>query len=51
MLVNDLLAQQYWPNQAPIGRRVTLVTGRTRGEIGVVKAIRLRWSLDDLAVQ
>lgn len=40
MIVNELLARHYWPNQNPIGKRVTFVN-EVREVIGVVKATRL----------
>ena len=40
MIVNDLLAQRYWPNQNPIGKRITFVN-EVREVVGVVKATRL----------
>ncbi|MBI5386422.1 MAG: ABC transporter permease [Verrucomicrobia bacterium] len=48
MIVNDLLAQQYWPNQDPMGKRVTFWAGDTREVIGVVKAVKLRSIRDEL---
>ena len=48
MIVNDLLAQQYWPNQDPIGKRATFWAGGTREVIGVVKAVKLRSIRDEL---
>ena len=46
MLINDVLAQRYWPNQSPIGKRVTFweryETGETREIIGIVQAAKLR---------
>jgi len=46
ILINDVVAQRYWPNQSPIGRRVTRSTGRetteTRQVIGVVATSKFR---------
>ena len=42
MIVNDTLARQFWPNQSPIGKRVTFRDGRVRQIVGVVKTIRMR---------
>jgi predicted permease len=47
MLVNEVLARRYWPNQDPLGRRVTFMGGRddpdvVREVVGVVKAVKLR---------
>ena len=41
MIVNELLAQQYWPGQDPIGKRVTMA-GEPREVVGVVKTVKFR---------
>jgi ABC-type antimicrobial peptide transport system permease subunit len=46
MIVNELMAQQFWPDQDPIGRRVTFHT-EVREVIGVVKAFKLRSIRED----
>jgi len=40
MIVNELVAQCYWPNQNPIGKRVTC-GNKVREVVGVTKATRL----------
>jgi predicted permease len=42
MIVNELMAQQFWPGQDPIGKHVTLGMGEVREVVGVVKAVKLR---------
>lgn len=44
LIVNEAFVQRYWPDQDPIGKRVTLYSGEVREVIGVVKTARL-WSL------
>ncbi|MHC4518657.1 MAG: ABC transporter permease [Planctomycetota bacterium] len=41
IIVNELVAQRYWPNQNPIGKHVTLSNGDVREVVGVTKATRL----------
>ena len=41
MIVNELLAQRWWPNQDPIGKRVTFSKGEAREIVGVVRAAKL----------
>jgi macrolide transport system ATP-binding/permease protein len=41
MIVNELVAQRFWPGQNPIGKRVN-VGGVMREVIGVVKAVKFR---------
>jgi predicted permease len=42
MIVNELLAQHYWPGQDPIGKHVTLNSVEVREVIGIVKAVKFR---------
>jgi len=41
MIVNELVAQRYWPGQNPIGKHVD-VGGGPREVIGIVKAVKFR---------
>jgi predicted permease len=41
MIVNELFAQRFWPNQDPIGKCVTFVTKDVREVIGVVGTVKL----------
>jgi len=41
MIVNELLAQHYWPGQNPIGKHVTLQAGEVREVVGLVKTVKL----------
>jgi predicted permease len=52
MVVNEALAQRYWPNQDPIGKRVTFTTGpgeagEVREIVGVVKTVKLRSIIEE----
>jgi putative ABC transport system permease protein len=41
VLVNESLAQRYWPDESPLGKRVTLFDGRMALEVvGVVRDVR-----------
>jgi len=42
MIVNELLAQRYWPGQDPIGKRVTIGNDEVWEVVGVVKTVKLR---------
>ena len=42
MIVNELLAQHYWPGQDPIGKHVTLNSVEVREVVGVVKTVTFR---------
>lgn len=41
MIINDLLGRRWWPNQEPIGKRVTFRGGDVREVVGLVKAVKL----------
>ncbi|OHB80559.1 MAG: hypothetical protein A2Z25_05320 [Planctomycetes bacterium RBG_16_55_9] len=41
MIINELMAQRFWPGQDPIGKHVDVGGGR-REVIGVVKAVKFR---------
>jgi macrolide transport system ATP-binding/permease protein len=41
MIINELMAERFWPGQNPIGRHVN-VGGGSREVIGVVKAVKFR---------
>jgi macrolide transport system ATP-binding/permease protein len=43
-IVNEAFVQRYWPDQDPIGKRVTCGRGEVREVVGVVRTARL-WSL------
>ena len=47
IIVNDILAKRYWPDQNPVGKRVTFFGGRDepdfmREVVGVVESVKLR---------
>jgi len=45
MIINDIMADEYWPNTVPLGKQVTLggfQTSITMKVIGVVKAVKMR---------
>jgi predicted permease len=41
MIINELVAKLWWPNQNPIAKRVTLFGGEVREVVGVVRAAKL----------
>jgi putative ABC transport system permease protein len=51
-VVNEVMARRYWPNQNPIGKRVTLSGGRDKPDevwevVGVVEAVKVRSILEE----
>lgn len=45
MIINDIMAREYWPNEIPLGKQVTLgglENGTTMQVIGVVKSVKMR---------
>lgn len=42
MVINDVMAQQYWPDQNPVGKTITFRDDLVVRIIGVVKASRMR---------
>lgn len=47
MVINNVMARKYWPNQNPLGQSVTFVGSKGKGEliikvIGVVRAAKMR---------
>ena len=51
IIVNEIFAQQYWPDQDPIGKHITLGSREeqapVREVVGVVKAVKLRSILEE----
>ncbi len=42
MIVNEIMAEHFWPDQNPVGQYVTFQNGDMREVVGVVKAVKLR---------
>ena len=42
MIINELVAKRWWPNQDPIGKRVTINGGDVREVVGVARAAKLQ---------
>jgi predicted permease len=52
MVINEVMARRYWPNESPVGKRVTFSRGReklaeVREVVGVVKAAKVRSILEE----
>jgi len=52
LVVNEVMARQYWPNQSPIGRRISFRVGPgeepdLREVVGVVRCVKLRSILEE----
>ncbi|MEN6426928.1 MAG: ABC transporter permease [Phycisphaerales bacterium] len=51
VVINEVLAKRYWPNQSPIGKRISFLTRSgepdVREVIGVVKCVKLRSILEE----
>jgi len=52
IVINEVMAKQYWPNQNPIGKRVRFLVGEgeaadVREVVGVVKCVKLRSILEE----
>ena len=41
MIINELMAQRYWPNQNPVGKQVVCCFGDVREVVGVVQTVKL----------
>ena len=42
MVINDIMARQYWPNQNPVGKTVTFADDLVAQIVGIVKATKVR---------